>query len=358
MKDLIKRLLSGEGKISLLLLEARELVESSGDESLINFIESEIDGYKSEELPSYRKIKGEIVGTIQTPYGGVQKNTPIGIGKLSEQLGIDVTVAHIFDGVGFIEENLSHLHSNTVNRPLPEDLVESLNHIVQYNNPGITLVSAAHSFGKSGLQHITTKVREELIKGLQQINKNRKEIKTEAQQTLSNTKDKIDVFVTYAWEDENHNDKIISFVDFLRKKGYNAKMDRLVTQEETATNFNKMMVAGIHESDKVIIVLSPKYKEKADTFKGGVGTEYQIILEEIKTKVNKFIFVSFGDNSFETIVPTGIVGRDILDLKKDQDENEFNNLFSKIQSKNVIQFSEVEDVTTEIEVKEIKPFKL
>jgi hypothetical protein len=358
MKEILKKLLSGEGKVSLLLLEARELVEDSGDSDLINYIENELNGYSTRELPSYRKIKGTIVGDIQNPYGRLEKNIPINIGKLSEHIGLDVTVVQVTDGIGFIEENLTHLSSNSVNRPLPEPLVESLNDIVQYNNPGITLISAAHSFSKTGLQHIPTKVREELIKGLQNINKQSKVSVTPIEKIEIESDKKIKVFVTYAWESNEHNDKIISFVDFLRKKGFEATMDRLVTQKETATNFNKMMVTSIHQADKVIVVLSPKYKEKADSFEGGVGTEFQIILEEIKTKLNKFIFVSFGDNKIDKIVPTGITGREILDLKKDQDENNFNDLFSKIQSKNIIQFSDVEETIPEVKIQKIKPFKL
>jgi hypothetical protein len=50
MKEILQKLLSGEGKISLLLLEARELVEDSGDKNLINYIENELNGYKSREL--------------------------------------------------------------------------------------------------------------------------------------------------------------------------------------------------------------------------------------------------------------------------------------------------------------------
>ena len=135
-------------------------------------------------------------------------------------------------------------------------------------------------------------------------------------------------------------------------------MDRKFSQEETAINFNKMMVEGIQNSEKVIVVLNPIYKEKADKFEGGVGVEIQIILEEIKTNPNKFIFASFGVNDLSEIVPTSLAGREMLNLKKDQDETKFNRLFSKLESKNIIQFSDVIKTTQEIETTLIKPFKL
>lgn len=170
---------------------------------------------------------------------------------------------------------------------------------------------------------------------------------------------KINVFVTYAWDGyDEHDEKVISFVNFLREKGYNASMDRKLSQDETATNLNKMMIEGIQNSNKVIIILSPKYKEKANTFTGGVGFEYALIIEELKTNNNKFIFASFGNASIDEISPTGIKGREVLDLKKDQDSSNFNALFSKLQNKNLIQFSDVSPILPEVQTKLIKPFKL
>ena len=65
MKELLDKLLSGEGKLSLLLLQAKEYAEQVNDENLIEFINKELNGYSSNELPEYRKIISEIVGDIQ-----------------------------------------------------------------------------------------------------------------------------------------------------------------------------------------------------------------------------------------------------------------------------------------------------
>ncbi len=357
MEKLINKLLSGEGKISLLLLEAREIIKDSGDIELIEYIDNELNGYGHKELPEYRKIKGELVGEVQDPYGYIDSNIPINIPK--EKLGVDISVALFTDGISFIEENLEQISSEIVYRNLPIEMVQMLDQIIQYNKNGFTLIKAKHKLIVAGVKHILQKVREELIKGLQDLNKNSKHTdSTISESEKDESEEKINVFVTYAWESNEHNDKIVSFVDFLRSRGYNASMDRQKSQEETAIDFNKMMIEGIQNAIKVIVVLSPKYKEKANNFQGGVGSEFKIILEEIKTKLNKFIFVSFGKDPMGDIVPTGILGREVLDLKKDQDDSDFNGLFAKLQSKNIIQFSEVKDVTNEVKTKKIKPFKL
>ncbi|MBL3550569.1 leucine-rich repeat domain-containing protein [Chryseobacterium sp. KMC2] len=166
------------------------------------------------------------------------------------------------------------------------------------------------------------------------------------------------IFITYAWSDEEFNTKIISFVDFLRKKGFDATLDRKKSQESVAINFNKMMIDGIANSDKVIVVLNKKYKERAEKFLGGVDTEFQIIFEDKKANPNKYIFVSFGDENIKDISPLAIGGTEILNLKKDQDDNNFNVLFSKIKEEQIINFSNIHDEEVEVSKVDIEPFKL
>ncbi|QFG53677.1 hypothetical protein [Chryseobacterium sp.] len=78
----------------------------------------------------------------------------------------------------------------------------------------------------------------------------------------------------------------------------------------------------------------------------------------MKRNKNKYIFVSFGKSSREDIIPTALFGTDVLDLKRDQDKNAFNALFSKIKEENIIEFSEVSKDEIQVQKIEIKPFKL
>ncbi len=357
MKKLLEKLLNDEGKLSLLLLEARQYAENANDEKLIAFINGELEGYTGENLPDYRKIKAVIIVTIKDAYGRItHQNVPFDFSKLSDSIDFDLSIVHMSDGIAFIEDTLVGFSGNLAERQIPVPVVEMLSKTFKFNNPHLNLSTAKHEINISAVRFILSKVRQDLISGLQKIYKPTEMILDVISKEIKpNEKN---VFVTYAWESEDHNDKVISFVDFLLKKGYNASMDRKETQEETSINLNKMMIEGLQNSDKVIVILSPKYKEKADKFEGGVGTEFQIILEQIKSNTNKFIFVSFGNNTKNDIIPIGISGREILDLKKDQDQNEFNQLFAKLESKNIIQFSPVSEIKVEVKLKEIKPFKL
>lgn len=101
------------------------------------------------------------------------------------------------------------------------------------------------------------------------------------------------VAISYAWIDEAYKERVIGFVNYLRENGYDAVMDELLKQRETAIDFNEMMAKMIPNAQKVIVFLSPKYKERADGFVGGVGLEYRILLNEISRVPDKYIFVTF-----------------------------------------------------------------
>jgi SEFIR domain len=146
-----------------------------------------------------------------------------------------------------------------------------------------------------------------------------------------------ELFITYSWDNEEHIEKVVSFTNHLRDEGFDAEMDKLHTQNETATDFYKMMHQAMTNYEKVIVVLSKGYKEKAENFKGGVGNEYNLILKDIETQNNKYILVSFEPINDE-ITPLNFKGRHIFDLSNKKNLNE---LYAKLQNVKTIEFSEV-----------------
>lgn len=366
MKEFLQKIHENKIDLSLLLLEAKNFAEEINDPEFLKFLDKEINGYKIEdEFPDYRKIKANLVADIKDIYGQ-QTHTeyPVDFSLLSEKIGFDLEVAFIPDGISFVELSIKGLTGKTAIRPIPKPLVKTLDEAFHYNNPTLHLTSAYHQIPTATLEFILVKVKQILIDKFQEIiKKQSKLVKNDEEIVIEKIKldteiQPIKVFVSYAWENTEHNDKVISFVNFLRENGFDASMDRKESQQESSVNFNKLMIGGIQNSDKVIVVLSKKYKEKADKFEGGVWQELNLIIEDQKKNPNKYIFVSFGADSRSLITPTVIGGFEVLDLKKDQDENNFNDLFAKIKEENIIIFSDVNSNVIEVKKKEIKPFKL
>lgn len=168
------------------------------------------------------------------------------------------------------------------------------------------------------------------------------------------------VFVSYSWKNDTPNEKVLQFVNFLRNQGFEAKCDVMYMQGETAISFPEMMAKAFKEAEKVIVVLNKEYKEKADSFRGGVGDEFRYILTDMKEKSCKYIFVSFEkilDGILNSIVPDFVKGREVVDLVKDEQEG-YIKLFSKLTGEIQYEFAEVSQEKVNVEKKVLSDFTL
>lgn len=144
------------------------------------------------------------------------------------------------------------------------------------------------------------------------------------------------IFVSYAWIDKEPDYEVLQFINTLRKLGYDAQCDVIAKGNKTAVNFNRLMAEKMYEAEKVIIILSQRYKKKADSFEGGVGIEYEYILEDIKYNDNKYILVCFKDYDVK-YVPEFLRGREILQIDEMPDEK----LLRRLNNVADYQFSDV-----------------
>lgn len=138
------------------------------------------------------------------------------------------------------------------------------------------------------------------------------------------------LFIVYAHDSKNENkqkEMFASLVDHLRRNAINATCDFIESSEHASIHIPTMEYTNL-KSDKVIIVLSELYKEKAEHGKGGVSEEYRQISYEINKDEyqDKYIVGYFkseiGDLSKEIIkkiCPDWIAGKEIVDLE-DVDE--------------------------------------
>jgi hypothetical protein len=168
--------------------------------------------------------------------------------------------------------------------------------------------------------------------------------------TVNNTNPQI--FVSYCWDNPEHEDHVLSFTNKLRQDGFNVDLDKIRSQSSTATNFDQMMHEAFASSEKIIIVLSEGYKKKADAFQGGVGVEYRLILGEINRFPNKYILISFNGRK-DNIIPGGFVSRDIVDLSN----LDFEPLYRKLTGKYKYKLSPIATSKPELDEKEIPPFE-
>ncbi len=144
------------------------------------------------------------------------------------------------------------------------------------------------------------------------------------------------VFVTYAWkpqgtEFEKYQREVLDFTNLLRDHGYDATFD-LATGKN---NWTQIMNAGL-QRDKIIVLLSPEYKSKADKTVGtGVAIERNAIARRLKAEDGSVIFAKLpsqkGKKS-EEVLPIIFSGENVIDLSKGDSfiSDGYNMLYAKL----------------------------
>jgi hypothetical protein len=98
------------------------------------------------------------------------------------------------------------------------------------------------------------------------------------------------VMISYCQEDDSHNEWVLDLADKLTiDGGVHVLLDRY--ELRAGRSMTHFMERAISTADKVILVMTPKYKEKADSRAGGVGYEYSIISQEIYEKQDSGKFI-------------------------------------------------------------------
>ncbi|MBZ9714918.1 toll/interleukin-1 receptor domain-containing protein [Deinococcus multiflagellatus] len=140
-------------------------------------------------------------------------------------------------------------------------------------------------------------------------------------------------FLSYARNTPEYRAKVDAFARRLRTAGVEVILDQW--HLKLGQDMNHFMERSVERADKVLLLLDPTYKQKADGRTGGVGTETQIVSAEVyrDTENTKFLPVLFelGDQAWEQAVPRYLQTRIFSNLvNPDDPEQEFNDLVDAI----------------------------
>lgn len=132
------------------------------------------------------------------------------------------------------------------------------------------------------------------------------------------------VFISYSWTSPEHKQRVKELADRLIGDGVDVIIDIYNLREGQDLNtFMEQMVEN-PEVTKVLVICDKRYTEKANSRKGGVGTESQIISVEVyqKTDQQKFIALFFESNGGTPHLPTFLKGRLGIDMSTPERESE------------------------------------
>lgn len=137
-------------------------------------------------------------------------------------------------------------------------------------------------------------------------------------------------FVSYSWDTAEHRQWVLDLATRLRGDGVETILDQwhLIPGDQLPAFMEK----AVRESDHVLIVCTPRYKERSDRREGGVGYEGDIITGEVFTTRNerKFIpILRLGE--WTDSAPTWLTGKYYIGLRgAPYNENQYRDLVTTL----------------------------
>jgi TIR domain len=125
------------------------------------------------------------------------------------------------------------------------------------------------------------------------------------------------VFISYSHDSEAHKAWVLQLANDLVTNGIDVVLDQwnLVPGQDVSL----FMQRGIANADRVLLVCSEKYVEKADGGSGGVGYERLIVTGEVVQSIDTIKFVPIIRNNSKTgnVIPVFLGPRLYLDFRTD-----------------------------------------
>ena len=153
----------------------------------------------------------------------------------------------------------------------------------------------------------------------------RKQLKSE--ETMQSPK----VFASYSHDSDEHREWVLQLCTKLRENGVDVTLDEW--DWNVGGLMHPFMREGITDSDRVLVVCTDRYVEKANALEGGVGYEISIIDTELDQdlKTDKFIPI-IRQSTGEPKIPASLGVRRYIDFRNDGDfEQKFDELLRTIQ---------------------------
>lgn len=163
--SIIRDLASGDASVEVALNRLYVIAHDLENESLISWIEKELNGYKDDDdcLPEYRIIKGLFIRGSGINGRFQVTNQPIPITYFPEEFRDEIVTSKIYDGIKAFDKYI------TANESIGRDLTFSAGYIAQ--TTGIQYVSIEGIINKSDIINILSTVKTKVIKTLVALEK-------------------------------------------------------------------------------------------------------------------------------------------------------------------------------------------
>lgn len=323
-KDIYTKLASGNLSVSSAL--ALSLVNVPLSPEDIEWIQLEINGYPDKEsVPDYRQISCEIKARVLNMNNGLQQEIRLkgdSLNSLDSMLqnnyGLSIYTMYLGQGIESIEQQLiGHNEGDFImmfeGGPAKE-LKESLR--LQEKRYHFSTISVYQSTPLAYIQHSVSAIKSKLMLMLSKYI--HQDLEISPTQITNSTKRKV-VFISYCWESEEHQKWVKHLAEDLSSL-FDIRIDQELPLGVELTSFMEQAIA---QSDKVLIIVTPEYKNRADNRIRGVGYETSLITDDLVTDQNRIKFIPIlRKGTKEESYPRFLGSRKGADMTKDEKYDE------------------------------------
>jgi TIR domain len=138
-------------------------------------------------------------------------------------------------------------------------------------------------------------------------------------------------FISYSWDSEAHKAWIAELAARLRSDGVDVILDQWHVR--LGDQLPQFMETSVRDSDFVLIICTPRYKERSNQRSGGVGYEGHVITAEVFYSQNQRKFIPvLRLGEWDQAAPSWLLGRIFADLRGEPySESTYQNLKNTIR---------------------------
>ena len=292
-KDIYVQLVKNEIRLSEAL--ALTLIETPLTEDESKWISSEISGYdQKQDLPEYRQFPCKIKARVLSHQSGEISDIELsggGLDNLNEFLmrnfRLSIYKLYLTQGIEWVENQaLGHKDGNLVmmfEAGPAEELKQSLASDAAIYNFSVQEVFQTVSVHSA--HNLINVVKNKLLTILKNYLKTQQNEPHEYREGVRLGRKRI--FISYCWESEEHKKWVHKLAEDLSEE-FEVKIDQ---KQPLGVELTHFMEKAIASSDKVLIITTPEYKNRADNRISGVGYEASLITDELVTEQNKIKFI-------------------------------------------------------------------
>lgn len=161
--DIISDLVDEKISLTSALLKTKVLAHKLNNKQLANWINNELNGYEGFDVPPYRKMKCQIMGTFSD---GLKlfKNAPVPIGNLDSKIQEPLKMAVLKNSVSNIEDFLRQPENPSMAFIIPPEICNQLSNYVGYD-----IMVANKELDRTQLVQLLTNVRSKLLEFLMEL---------------------------------------------------------------------------------------------------------------------------------------------------------------------------------------------